>query len=384
MGKKRKWIMVIVIGLVVCILAYFGLNRKGATKKDVAYVQQVGQLMNQGQFMTNRYSGVITAQQTTNISLDSSKHVESVNVAVGDHVEKGATLFTYETTEANRTLQTTKLSIEGLKVQNDAITKEIAQKQQELQSGVDEARKNELNDAIFTLQSNIRENQLAINQAQIDIQSQQRIIDASVVVAPVTGTIKAINEQGVDQNGQALPYIQISESGDLRVKGKVDEMNISSIQVGNPVLIRSRVDETKIWKGTVSEVSSEPETNNSQMGPGSENQAASYAFYVSLENSEGLLMGQHIYIENDLGQATEIEGIQLDQSYIVYGEDGQPFVWMEQKGVLKKQPVEVGEANPDTLLVPITSGLTKEDYIAWPMEYHEGMACEKVELESGQ
>ena len=39
--------------------------------------------------------------------------------------------------------------------------------------------------------------------------------------------------------------------------------------------------------------------------------ASKYPFYVTLDSSDGLLMGQHVYIEPDHGQGQRQEGIHL-------------------------------------------------------------------------
>ena len=47
-------------------------------------------------------------------------------------------------------------------------------------------------------------------------------------------------------------------------------------------------------------------------------QSSRYPFYVSLDSSEGLMMGQHLYIELDEGQTEKKEGIWIYSGYLVY------------------------------------------------------------------
>ena len=58
-----------------------------------------------------------------------------------------------------------------------------------------------------------------------------------------------------------------------------------------------------------------------------------------------------------------------------YAEDGSAFVWAEYKGKLEKRAVTLGEYNPMTDAQEVISGITMEDYIAFPDEFcREGAA----------
>ena len=49
-----------------------------------------------------------------------------------------------------------------------------------------------------------------------------------------------------------------------------------------------------------------------------------------------------------------------------YDENGNSFVWAENRGKLEKRPVTVGEYNMMNDTFEILEGLTEEDYIAFP------------------
>ncbi len=101
-------------------------------------------------------------------------------------------------------------------------------------------------------------------------------------------------------------FITILATGDYRIKGKVNEQNLSEIQEGEKAIVRSRVDENQTWSGTFTAVNTdEAENNNNNMYYGAtstETTSSSYSFYVILDSSDGLLLGQHVYIEKDVGE----------------------------------------------------------------------------------
>ena len=194
----------------------------------------------------------------------------------------------------------------------------------------------------------------------------------ATVHSTIDGTVKEINEDGgYDEMGNEKPFITITETGEYRVKGKISEMGM--IAAGDTVTIRSRVDESKTWTGVVSVVETEPESDQNNYYYNNGETSSQYPFYVSLDTSDGLKLGQHVYVEIGGGMPVK-EGVWIDSFYLGYDESGNSYVWLSDNGRLKKQTVETGEMDEMTSLVEITSGLDVDDYIAWPDEtYTEGM-----------
>ena len=162
----------------------------------------------------------------------------------------------------------------------------------------------------------------------------------------------------------------ILATGSFRIKGTVNEQNMSAVIEGQSVLVHSRVNED-VWRGTMTAVDLEnPEKNenNYYVSSDSMDNSTNYPFYVELENADGLMLGQHVYIEMDYGQEEEREGIWLDSYYIVQ-EDEKAYVWAaNSKDRMEKREVTLGEFDEELQKYQITDGLTEEDYIAFPDE----------------
>ena len=125
-------------------------------------------------------------------------------------------------------------------------------------------------------------------------------------------------------------------TGSYRVKGTVNELNIQSIVEGEPVIIRSRVDSSQIWHGTMGTIDKDSATSNSSsnsynfgmMDASGDSQTSSSTYqYVELDSSDGLMLGQHVYIEKDEGQERPKAGLWLSEVYIVDADTDQPYVW---------------------------------------------------------
>ena len=115
--------------------------------------------------------------------------------------------------------------------------------------------------------------------------AKQKEIDNANVLANTTGIIKAINENGTDAQGNATAFIEISQSGDFRVKGTIDETSITSITLGQEMIVRSRTDETKFWTGKITEIKTEPNAKQNDMysmgGSSNSEKASTCLLYTS-------------------------------------------------------------------------------------------------------
>jgi len=168
-------------------------------------------------------------------------------------------------------------------------------------------------------------------------------------------------------------------TGEYQIQGTVNEQNLSALSEGQQVLIRSRVDETITWKGTVNKIDTESTVTSSSNSYSTDSDSTAtsskYNFYVTLDSMDGLILGQHVYIEPDEGQEEVKTGIWLYSYYLVMN-DGDPYVWVSNsKNKLEKRTVELGEYDEDLDEYEIASGLTEDDMIAWPMEgLYEGVS----------
>ena len=96
--------------------------------------------------------------------------------------------------------------------------------------------------------------------------------------------------------------------------------------------------------------------------------SSKYPFYVELDSTDGLILGQHVYLE----VLTEGEGEQpdfsLSSAFFCFEEDGSAYVWAEKKGKLEKRSVTLGAYDEMLDTYGVLDGLTAEDYIAFPDE----------------
>ncbi len=378
---KKK--VVIFISIVFVIAAFvtgaFFIWKGDKVKKSegLCYVESVANITGSGMTWNNRYMGVVETQEVTKVQKDSEKVVKEIFVQEEDTVKAGDKLFEYDTDEM--TLKLRQLELELTSYYNNISTMydQIETLTAERETAPEE-QKIEYTSQIQNLQAQINQASYDASAKQLEIDRQNTAINNSVVYAPVDGVISSINDQDTPQdpyaydyyggdNGEGNAFISIMAMGDFRIKGTVSELNAYSLSEGMPVLVRSRVDDTMIWTGVISKVDLEHPVSNDNMyyySPGET--STKYPFYVQVDSSEGMMLGQHLYIELDFGQGNAKEGMWLYQEYVI--KDGAlSYVWAENKdGRLEKRQVTLGEYDEEMMMYEIKSGLDNSDYIAFP------------------
>ena len=370
MNKKTKIIILISACLLIVVIGIYFLFSKGNNNQNI-YVQKVSTIIGSS-YTENRYSGVVESSETVDINQDGNKSITDMYVKAGQKVSKVDKLFSYDTTEAANSIAQKKLDIEAQNNEIQAQNNTIADYKAELNKGGDKVEiQARINDASYA----IRQAQNTIKATQTEIEQLNKQIENSTVLSTIDGIIKEVNKDGgTDESGNQKPLVSITQTTDFRVKGSISEMG--TISEGTSVIVRSRVNEDQIYKGTVTKVETDPQSNsnNNFNGADSSESASKYPFYVSLDNNKGLMLGQHVYIEADNGQSTKKKGIWLDASFIVSDDNGNSYVWVSERGKLKKRKVELGKTDEETFATKIKSGLSVDDYIAWADDsYSEGM-----------
>ena len=381
MMNVKRWIA---FGLTLCIS--FTLTACGNSGTKV-FVQSVSSLMNMGGIAPgDRFGGLVVSENVAEIHKDGDKSIAELLVREGDDVTEGQELFSYDTEQLQLALDKQKLELEQLQATIESYTGQIADLEKE-RNRTSANNKLQYTVQIQSLQVDLKEAQLNLSAKEKDIANSENVLENAVVTAPVTGRIQSISENGMDNYGNPLPYITIQQSGSYRVKGVIGELQFGSIMEGVRLKITSRTKDDACWYGTVSLIDYEnPSQGTDQdmyygMSTDEMTSSTKYPFYVELENTEGLLLGQHVYMQMDAGE-DEIAGISISSAFVAFEEDGSTYIWAENRGKLEKRPVTLGEYNMMNDTYQILEGLTEEDYIAFP-DYelcHEGAPTTHSEM----
>ena len=364
--KKRMLCCLLALVLAVGLLSACGSG------KAAVYVQSVAALTGYGSLGgANASSGVVVAQKEIKVDRDSSRKIKQLNVEVGQEVKSGEVLFTYDMEDMQLTIDKAKLEIEQMKNNVKDLTSQISQLEKEKKSAPTSEQLS-YTVQIQALEADKKEAEYNITVKQKELDSMTSGSGTANVTAPVDGKVQAINENGTDSSGNAAAYITLVQDGAYRVKGKINELNRSDIAVGVPL------SSAPVWTIPSGPAPSRrsirktraPATPTFPYGYGYSNSddtssSSNYPFYVELDSTDGLMLGQHVYIEPSDG-GTVSDTMKLDASFLQGSAEEGFWVWAEKDGKLEKRTVTVGTFDETYNTYEILDGLAAEDYIAFP------------------
>lgn len=345
----------------------------GCSNDTAVYVQSVGTLAGMGGIAPgDKFLGLVVSENVSEIKKDKDKTVLELKVHEGDDVKKGQELFSYDTEELQLSLDKQRLELEQLNASIENYKSQIEQLQKSFNSAGAQL-KLEYTVQIQTTQVDLKEAELNVKTKENEIKKSEDLLENAVVTAPVDGRVQAINETGTDSQGNEAPYITIQQIGSYRVKGILGELQRGGLIEGDRVKITSRTGSTQVWSGTITLVDyenpSQGNDNDRYYGMSSDEMTSSsrYPFYVKLDSTDGLLLGQHMYLEKETEEGAPA-ALSISMAFLCYEEDGTPYVWAEARNKLEKRMVTLGEMNDMAGTCEILEGLTTEDYIAFPDE----------------
>ena len=410
--KKR---VLIVLGILIAVGGigtgvwyHFG-SGSGGSDDTVVYVSKVSVLTGVESAATNRFAGVVEPQETVNVKIESGRKVKEVQVKTGDEVKAGQLLFVYDLSSIQDDLKQAQLDMDRLKNEQISLTEQIATLEAEKKKAKAEDQLSYTIE-IETNKMNLKKNEYSQKSKEAEIEKLQNATGNTEVRSEIDGVIQKIDTSKMtsddgdsvddstdndyssgDSSSDSSAFITILSTGAYRVKGKINEQNRDSIVPGESVIIRSRVDSSKTWKGTMGSIDvnngssdSSDSDDYSMMGGSSDDQttSTSYPFYVELDSSDGLMLGQHVYIERDIGQNEQKDGLWISDYYIVDADTNEPYVWAaNDKKKLEKRYVTLGKHDDDLEEYEIVDGLTKKDSIAFPTDaLQEGETTEEGDI----
>ena len=296
--SKKKLIILLSAATAVVIAAVliliFTLGGGSAENSDDLDEEQMHSI---SENIGNFYSGVVEPQQTADITKDADRSVDQLYVKVGDTVKQGDKLFSYNTGELESKIATAKIELEEIQNSITENINKISLYQRQRSQAETESEKLEFTSSIQDEENSKSQNELQLKLKQSEIDTMQKSLENSVVTAPIDGIVKQINSNNTDPSGA---YMTILMNGAFRIKGTVDETNVRSLTQGSDVTVHSRNVEGKQWSGVISKIDTEqPADNQSNYNYDSQgsDSAAKYYFYITLDSTEDMLLGEHVYIE---------------------------------------------------------------------------------------
>ena len=361
---------------IIALGAALLIGLSGCGKQTQIYVEQAGMLTTAAT-SSDKFAGVVVSDNAVEIDRDSDKQISELYVSVGDTVRVNEKLFEYDTDTLSLTIDKQKLEMDKLTQQIKDLDTQIKALEKQITTEKKKKEKEQDKNLLATLDLQLRSVKADHTQAtsdkqtlQAEITYNQNMLKNAVVRSPIKGTVRAINENG-------SPYITIQQAGAFQVKGSLNELSLNAgIMEGVAVTILSRVDPTRFWTGVVTMVDYNAGSSNEDgYGYDGMSTATSYPFYITLDNTDGLLLGQHVYIQISAAAISD-DLLRIPEGYvmdIVMDEEtwettGTVWTLNSETGKLTKATVVLGEYDSTYGTYVILDGITAESYLADPAD----------------
>ena len=347
-------------------------------QEGTVYVQSVSAITGVGPAGSrSRYAGVVEAKNVIQVDPDKDLTVKECFVSAGDKVQKGAPLFSYDVESMQIAFEQLQLDIMSLENGIQTGQEKVESLKKKLARAA-EFKKYELQMDIQTQELDIRKKEYELTGKRRQSADMEAALQNTTVLSPVTGTVRSVRsaqgggqDYGYGDGSQDTSYITIVAGNDYCVKGTVSEQTVHTLQEGMEVRILSRINDD-VWPGRIYKINTEETKQNPNRyyyyDSGSGEQASKYEFFVELTSNEGLLMGQHVYIDLGADPSEAADALLLPLYYVVEGE-GVPFVYAaDENNRIEKRTVVLGDRAEENGTVAILEGLSYLDRIAFPDE----------------
>ncbi|EJV77417.1 efflux RND transporter periplasmic adaptor subunit [Bacillus cereus] len=354
-NKKKKWIIIGVIALIVIVAAVNifvmqGKKKGTATNEAVSFEKVTERKLNN----TKLISGQVKPGNIESFYADPTKgKVKDIAVKEGQEVEKGTKLFSYDNEEINLQMKQAELDQKMADMRYDQGKKKIDSLKKEIKKVKDSGAGKEVTDP---MEEQVSELEMA--QKTTDLEKEKGKLQKEelskkqkelTIYSNFTGVVQKLDKDAAQSSSQALggqgkAFLQVASKDPFQVQGTLTELQKSQIQKDQTFAVTAKANNKKKWTGKITEVSEFPTSAEMAQAAGEGTQNMSqYTYKASLDSQDGLSPGYHVSLQVNLENKTMIAV--PSKSIVEKGEDA--FVYIEEKGKLRKQNVKKGSTDGD-------------------------------------
>ena len=212
---------------------------------------------------------------------------------------------------------------------------------------------------------------LAVQNAQLSLQSAQEALDSYTITSPISGTVIEKNLKTGDQlnGGDSGAMAVIYDLSQLELQMDVSELDIGQIQPGQTVEITAEALPGQTFTGVVEKVSVNGTTTDG---------FTTYPVTILLSEygdlNPGMNVSAHIIVERaENALCVPAEAVNSDGTVLVAGEGAfaEDGVTIADPSKIESRPVTLGRGSQD--FVEITSGLEEGETVLLPIQSTGGM-----------
>lgn len=206
----------------------------------------------------------------------------------------------------------------------------------------------------------VKEQDLALRMAEAEYNIMQAEVNDGKVYAQFDGkVVSLLSEEEARQ--EKKPLMKVSAGGGFYIEVSVSELERENMRIGMEVSVNDW-ESGQTYTGKVESIGDFPIQGDGWNGIGNPN-ASYYPFVVFVDGEADLQAGRYASVSYATG--TGESGIYLENPFL-RTEDGESYVYVRgENGKLEKRTVTVGKSLWGSY-TEVLSGLTEEDYLAFP------------------
>lgn len=357
-GKIIKGIIITIVIAAIGTGSYFGYNKffKKTTTSTASNNYTISKATTMDLSKTIDGSGSAYSGTTSDVSASNSGTISGLSVKVGDKVTKGQTLFVCTNADLAKAVTNATRSLTKAQAQLTADKASLAAAKAQLAVDkaaqvVDETKITQDEAAITSYKNKVTDDTYSVEEAKDTLATAKEAVSAQTVTAPVSGTITAVNNSNGDKLQNGGTVISIADLSDMLVNVSVDELDISTVEVGQSANITFDAIDDTTFTGKVVSIAETGSTNNS---------VTTYSVAVSIDSAKGIKLGMNANVT--IAIESKDNALVIPEEALIES-NSKKYVRVVTSTTTVSKDTVVSELVSSSKLVEITTGLETEDYI---------------------
>lgn len=225
----------------------------------------------------------------------------------------------------------------------------------------------QLRDMIAQKKQEIKDLELGVKQAKVDLSKAELELSNATVTATVNGTVKSLTDLDTALYSGS-PFLVVSGGDGFYVNGTLNESLLGRIHVGDIISVSSW-EVGMSYSAEIVKISDFPMESNDYYYDGSSNpNTSNYAFTAFIPDAEGLKNGMWLDIILQAGAEdnTPTDTYYLSKAYIRGDDTGRYVLKVGSDKRVHKEYIQTGKTVYNEYLEIRSDNLSQDDYIAFP------------------
>jgi HlyD family secretion protein len=299
MSKRKKWGL---IGGGVLVIAVIGVTTAANSRNKAAEVR-IEPVERRDLVASVTASGQVQPHTKVDLSADITGRIVRLAVKEGDMVTKGQFLLEIDPSQYKASAERAAAAVASARSQAATARPSLLQAQRNYDrllalkkanpTLVSDEQVEQLRTQVEVAQAQLESANNGIVQSQASLRDAQSLLAKTTIFAPMSGRVTRLNVQEGETaimgtlNKDAATLLTISDMGVLETKVKVDETDVSRIDLGDSTVIQIDAFPDTTFMGRVTKISNSSVKTGASgaMGGSSTDQAIDYEVTIQLLNS---------------------------------------------------------------------------------------------------